>query len=182
MKTKIDLSGTRIGMLTVLHPVITTPYSKKTYLCQCDCGNTCERNARTLSVAIRDGSMSSCGCYTREYLIAGDKERCREAGKHRKDANVNGSNIHMTLRQGVIQTNTSGRQGVSWSGTAHKWHVYVGYQNYRANLGFYEDMNCAIRVRDMAEAAIKDGTFEEFYYNVRGHHLGEKQKKQCKSS
>ena len=52
---------------------------------------------------------------------------------------VNNSNIQMTFRQGTIKGNTSGTQGVSWSTTSYKWHVYVGYQNYRCNLGFYED-------------------------------------------
>lgn len=86
----------------------------------------------------------------------------------------------MTLRDGTIKTNTSGIQGVSWSRTANRWHVYVGYQNYRANLGFYEDLEDAKKVRELAEEAIKDNRFEDFFYNLRGFRLEDKLQKQFK--
>lgn len=91
------------------------------------------------------------------------------------------ANVQMTFREGTIKTNTSGYQGVSWSNTAHKWHCYIGYKNYRANLGYFEDINDATKIRKLAEQAIKDGTFENFFYNIRGYHLGERQVKQFKN-
>lgn len=170
----------RFGKLTILANEVPSPYSKRSYLCKCDCGNICVRLQASLHNAKRDGRISSCGCYSQKYLTSGDSERCRKAGTHRKDSFVNGSNVQMTFREGTIVTNTSGCQGVSWSKTAHKWHCFIGYQNYRANLGFFEDIQDAIKMRHLAEEAISENRFEDFYFEARGCHLGEKQSKQFK--
>ena len=74
----------------------------------------------------------------------------------------------MTFRDGTISTNTSGVQGVSWEKKLCRWHVYIGYKNYRANLGYYDDLEDAKKVRLLAEEAIKKDLFEDFYYQVRG--------------
>ena len=172
-----DLSGQKFGLLTLEELIIPSPYRKKAYRCICDCGNTCVRLESSLK---NKKHTSSCGCISKKYLTKGDSKRCSNAGKCRKNSFVNGSNIQMTFREGTIKGNTSGTQGVSWSNSAHKWHVYIGYQNYRANLGYFEDMNLAILVRKQAEEAIRNGTFEEFFYEMRGYHLGEKNNKQFK--
>ena len=172
-----NLTNRKIDMLYVQELIVRSPYSKRAYRCKCDCGNTCIRLHSTL----KDGKhIHSCGCYQMKSLTPGDRNRCSMAGKHRKDSFVNGSNIQMTFRKGTIITNTSGVQGVSWSNTAHKWHVYIGYQNYRANLGYFEDMDLAIKVRREAENAIKNNTFEAFFYEMRGFHLVDKLKKAIK--
>lgn len=41
-------------------------------------------------------------------------------------------------------------------------------------------MQTAIDVRKKAEKAIKDNTFEDFFFEMRGYHLGEKNSKQFK--
>ena len=175
-----DLTGQRFGMLVVQKLVVPKPYMKKSWLCLCDCGNTCTRLEATLKAAKRDGRTSSCGCLIKQNLTAGDSERCRKAGLHRKDSFVKDCNVQMTFRDGTISTNTSGVQGVSWSKTANKWHVYIGYQNYRANLGYYEDLEDAKKIRQLAEEALKQDTFEEFYYQVRGKKLNENTKQYFK--
>ena len=173
----MDLSGQKIDKLKIIKIIVATPYNKKSYLCKCDCGNTCTRLETTLK---RKGNHS-CGCGYYKNLIPGNIELCSKAGKHRKDTFVNGSNIQMTLREGTISTNTSGCQGVSWSKSAKKWHSYIGYKQYRANLGFYEDINDAIKIRHLAENAIKNNEFEEFYYILRGNKLQDKNTKQIKN-
>lgn len=175
-----NLKGKRFGKLTVLSLKVARPYSKKSWRCQCDCGNYCTRLEASLMKSRRDRRISSCGCVSRRYLTPGDSERCKKAGLHRKDSFVNGSNIQMTFREGTIVTNTSGHQGVSWSKTARKWHCYIGFQNYRANLGFYEDLQDAINIREAAEQAIKDNDFEDFYFRIRGRRLNEIQSQQFK--
>lgn len=172
-----DLTNKKIDMLYVEEMIVQKPYNKRKYRCKCDCGNVCTRLHASLK---NEKHIHSCGCYQKENLKPGDTKLCSKAGKHRKDTFVNGSNVQMTFREGTISTNTSGIQGVSWSNSAHKWHVYVGYQNYRANLGFFEDIKIAIQIRKMAEEAIKNDTFEDFYYVMRGFHLGEKNQKQFK--
>ena len=173
----MDLTGQKIGMLQVKELVVAKPWKKKSYRCICDCGNECMRLHSTL---IRKEHAHSCGCITKTYLTPGDSERCSKAGKNRKNAFVNGSNVQMTFREGTISTNTSGIQGVSWGNSAHKWHAYIGYQSYRANLGFFEDMDDAIKIRKRAEDAIKNNTFEDLFFELRGYHLGEKNSKQFK--
>lgn len=172
----MDLSGQKIDKLKIIKIVVDTPYDKKSYLCKCDCGNTCTRLETTLK---RKGNHS-CGCTYITNLIPGDSVTCTKAGKNRKKSFVNGSNIQMTFREGTITTNTSGCQGVSYSKTNHKWHVYVGYQCYRANLGYYEDIKDAVKIRKLAEEAIQNNTFEDFYFKIRGHQLGEKSQKYFK--
>ncbi len=172
-----NLTGEKIDRLKIEEVVVQKPYSKKSYRCVCDCGNSVIRLHSTLS---RKGNHSCGRCTYYKNLIPGNIELCSKAGKHRKDSFVNGSNVQMTLRDGTIKTNTSGIQGVSWSRTANRWHVYVGYQNYRANLGFYEDLEDAKKVRELAEEAIKDNRFEDFFYNLRGFRLEDKLQKQFK--
>lgn len=167
----MNLSGQKFGKLKVKEIVVAKPYKKKSYLCECDCGNTCIRLESSLMSSKRCKRISSCGCVQKSNLTAGDSKRCSKAGLNRKNAFVRGCNVQMTFREGTIITNTSGTQGISWSKTAKKWHVYIGYQTYRATLGFYEDINDAIKIRKLAEESIKNNTFEEFYYSIRGKYL-----------
>lgn len=134
--------------------------------CRCDCGNICVHNERTLLDSKR---KHSCGCITKLTLTPGDRERTSKAGKARAEKrNKDGCNVDMLFRDKPISTNTSGVQGVSWEKRLNKWHVYIGYKNNRANLGYYEDLNDAIKIRKAGLKAIKDGTFEDFYYSIRG--------------
>ena len=174
-----DLSGQKFGMLTVDKLLVERPYSKKKYACTCDCGNKCTRLESTLK---NTKHVSNCGCKILKNLKPGNKELCSMAGKHRKDSFVNGSNIQMTFREGTISTNTSGIQGVSYNKHTKKWHVYIGYQSYRANLGYFKNKNEAIIIRHKAEEAIKNNTFEDFFYSIRGYHLGEKNSKMYKTN
>lgn len=134
--------------------------------CLCKCGNSC-----TISEAsLKDNNHHhSCGCYQKKLLTPGDATRASKAGKARAEKrNVDGVNVDMLFRKETISTNTSGVQGVSWDKNCHKWHCYLGYKNKRANLGYFEDKNDAIKIRQMGIEAIKEGTFEEFYKAIRG--------------
>ena len=176
----MNLSGTRIGMLQIIDIDVERPWSKKSYTCLCDCGRVCTRLESSLNRAKKAGTNCSCGCTYIQYLTPGDSERCSKAGSHRKDAFQDGCNIQMTFRGGTISTNQSGHQGISWSESAHKWHVYIGYKNYRANLGYVEDIEDGVKLRKLAEDAIKQGTFEDFYFNLRGFHLEDRNTPQFK--
>lgn len=175
-----DLSGRRFGMLQVIDIDVAKPYCKKSYTCLCDCGKVCTRLEASLKAAARDNRIPSCGCYTAKNLRPGDAELCSKAGSSRKNSFVDGCNVQVTFRKGTFVTNTSGCQGVAWSKTANKWHVYIGYQRYRPNLGFYTSYDTAVKVRKAAEEAIRSHTFEDFYYSIRGCRLGEKQHRLAK--
>lgn len=134
--------------------------------CKCECGNEITITERSL---LKDDHVHSCGCYAKEKLTPGDIDRVKKAGKMRAaKRNKDGCNVDMLFRKDVIKTNTSGVQGISWHKAAHKWNVYIGYKNRRANLGYYEDIRDAKKIRELGLQAIKDNTFEDFYKRIRG--------------
>lgn len=53
-----DLTGMRFGKLVIIKRIKNTPYNYRTWMCQCDCGNT---KSVVSSVLIR-GDTKSCGC------------------------------------------------------------------------------------------------------------------------
>ncbi len=160
--------GMTIDRLTLIDIDRCEKHSKHYYYywkCLCKCGNFCVISETTLERK----HFHSCGCYPKANLIPGDKERVSKAGKARAaKRNKDGCNVDMLFRNKPISTNTSGVQGVSWSNTAHKWHVYVGYQNKRANLGYFEDFDLAVKIRQEGLDAVKNGTFEDYYKQLRG--------------
>lgn len=170
-----NLVGKRFDMLEVIEFVERTHHRQNIWRCKCDCGNVINRYEQSLK---DKDHYHSCGCYSKKYLIAGDSERCRKAGKQRaKVRNVDGINVDMLDNSKNISTNTSGHKGISWSNSAHKWHVFIGYKNYRCNLAYVEDFDDAIKIRDTAVQSIKDGTFEDFFYQLRGFRIEEKLQK-----
>lgn len=68
-----DLTGLRVGKLTVLHPGPRSNQGRTRWLCQCDCGNTTLVNTdRLLSkdTRARGGRTRSCGCLQSETVRA----------------------------------------------------------------------------------------------------------------
>lgn len=174
-----DLTNKRFGMLEVLEFVENKPRGHRIWKCRCDCGNIVNRYEEGLR---RTTHIHSCGCYTKQNLIPGDAERCRKAGKQRaKTRNVDGINIDMLNNDKNISTNTSGHKGISWSKTARKWHVFIGYKNYRCTLAFVEDIRDGVQLREKAYEAIQSGTFEDFFFQLRGFHIEEKLQQQMKN-
>ena len=160
-----DLAGKHLGMLTVEKFAGYDEHNNRLWECRCECGNTCVRAEQTLK---NKKHIHSCGCYSKRNLRPGTSEICRKAGLARAEkCNRNGMNINMLYRESTIRTNTSGVQGVSWSKSAKKWHVYVGYKNYRCTLGYVKELEDAKQLRMQAVEAIKNDTFEDFYYEIR---------------
>ena len=56
--------------------------------------------------------------------------------------------------------NTSGHKGVYWNKDKNKWNVKIGYKNKNINVGYYKDINDAIKARQEAE----EKYFGEFSY------------------
>ena len=67
----VDLTGKRIGNLTVIKRVANTFYNNSKWLCQCDCGNQLEVSGKDLKKGIR----TSCGCKIRESRIKEKEKR-----------------------------------------------------------------------------------------------------------
>ena len=96
MPLKIDIIGQRFDRLVVIKELpravdaegnpLRTARGKLVpprYLCQCDCGNTCEANSEHL----RFGSKRSCGCKKLEFYkdAAERMAKAREARKQLMD-------------------------------------------------------------------------------------------------
>lgn len=176
LKEFADLSGQRFGKLTVVEYAGKKKRMRQ-WLCHCDCG----KDKIVFEVTLRKDALHSCGCERLKYLKPGDLELCSKAGKKRAEVrNKDGVNVDMLDNSKNIATNTSGHKGISWSSSARKWHVYIGYKSYRCNLGYFEDFTTAVKLREAAYQAIMDGTFEDFFYNIRGFRIEEKIAKQQK--
>jgi hypothetical protein len=68
MGSFIDISGKRFGRLVVLHRV-GTKRGQADWTCQCDCG----KKRTIVSLHLRDGRATSCGCLHRERLVESAK-------------------------------------------------------------------------------------------------------------
>ena len=168
--------GQIVGMLVLIGKPKRFKYDHSydyTWNCRCDCGNTCKRTERTL---LDDSHIHSCGCYTKPNLTPKDSNHMAMAGRKRAEKrNKDGCNVDMLFRQNTISTNTSGIQGISWSKAVSKWCVYIGYKCRRAYLGCYEDIEDAKKIREAGLNAVKDGSFESFFFSVRGKDYSEYQ-------
>lgn len=65
MPNLVDLTGTKIGRLTVLGRNLEKPNGPVMWDCVCDCGTRLVRAAKW----IRGPGIASCGCYVREHLL-----------------------------------------------------------------------------------------------------------------
>lgn len=69
---KIEMIGSKYGMLKVLFEEGKDKHGKILYRCECECGNT----TVTHGTRIRTGKVLSCGCYRLKKL----KEKCTTHG------------------------------------------------------------------------------------------------------
>lgn len=167
-KCRFKLGDTIDNLTVVAEPEIFKVAKHYDYKikCKCKCGK--EIMAKE-SVLCKTGRFHSCGCLTIKNLRPGDAKLVKKAGKFRAiKRNKDNCNVDMLFRKGTIVTNTSGEQGVSWSKINQKWHVYVGYQRRRATLGYFTDFEEATKIRKLGLEAVKNGTFEEFFFQIRG--------------
>ncbi len=70
MRSSIDLSGKRIGLLVPVRPGDKIGIHR-TWICRCDCGNLKTVKASDLSHRLRAGGSASCGCATNRLKAAG---------------------------------------------------------------------------------------------------------------
>lgn len=64
-RERTNLIGQRFDRLVVLRRADTQKYGHVTWVCQCDCGNICERATTALR---RKDCYHSCGCYNKEQV------------------------------------------------------------------------------------------------------------------
>ena len=122
-----DLIGKRFGRL-----VVVKRESKDTrhphLICNCDCGNQISVNIEHLLT----GRTRSCGCL------------------RIKNTFVENTSLN-TINSKIRSDNTSGIRGVSWCKSKNKWNAQIGFKKKKYNLGYYTNIQEAIKARKNAE-------------------------------
>lgn len=145
-----DLTGQRFGRLVVLRMTESTANGKVVWECQCDCGNI----TKVRSSSLLFGGTRSCGCM-REEIYKENNEKLMDSL-----ILVDGTSIGHISNKEKRSTNKTGCTGVSL--VRGKYRAYIGFQGKRYDLGAYDRLEDAVRVRKKAESLLHDETAE--YY------------------
>lgn len=147
-----DLTGQRFGKLTVIRYVKSDKNRASIWLCKCNCGNTKE----VLGESLTTGNTISCGCISREKILKESKKNL-----------INGTNIAIVenlIKDNKSKITLSGVKGVGWDKKRNKWRVYIMFQRKSYHLGYFTELEDAIKIRKEAEQKIF-GEFLKWYNN-----------------
>lgn len=135
---RLDLTGQRFGMLTVLEPAENIG-SMTAWRCRCDCG----KETVVMTGHLRSGQTTSCGCKP-------------------KGTFVDGTCIELLRSKTIRRNNTSGVTGVEWVPAANKWKAIISFKGQRHYLGCYGKFEDAVEARKLAEEMYHDSFVREF--------------------
>lgn len=139
-----DLTGKKIGRLTVIK-IMEGRYNRQIkYLCKCECGNETVVAGHNLIT----GRTKSCGCFNIDKLTS--DVVC--------DTKVS------ALTSKMPNTNSSGVKGVYWDKLKGKWKAFITFQKKRYHLGYFDDLHEATNARKVAEEKLF-GEFLDWYNN-----------------
>lgn len=141
-----DLTGLRFGKLTVQSLVHVKKYTL--WHCLCDCGKEKDIYQHNLT----SSSVTSCGC-----------ERS-DLGKEAYRNNLHiykGIQVEKAAAKRTPRNNTSGFRGVQKDSKTGKYRVRMIFQGIRYELGYYEDLDEAIKARLRGEE-MRDVLVEEY--------------------
>jgi len=112
-------------------------------ICNCDCGKQVSVNAEQLL----SGKTKSCGCLRIEKTFV-------------EDTSLN------TIRSKIRRDNTSGVQGVNWHKRSKKWVAHIGFKKKGYNLGYYTNIEDAIKARKDAEDKLFKPILEKYGFEA----------------
>lgn len=142
-RAEIIKFGTKIGMLTLLDYKIDNSIAY--YYCRCECGN-CKWIRRDV---ILKSKNANCGCIRlSKNSKAGVKAYASVEDKYMKE-NTNLSRISSTAT--MYKNNKSGVKGVCWVKRFNKWNAQIGFKGKVINLGYFLNLEDAIKARKKAE-------------------------------
>lgn len=142
----MNIKGKRFGKLVVSENDVT----RKGYvICQCDCGTV--KSIRATSLTKKKQPTRSCGCIQR--MFASDvASKTLEKNSSKLVANNRLYKTNFGSIMGKVQSNnTSGYKGVFWSKYHNKWQAYIHLHGKRKHLGYFDDIEDAIKARIEAE-------------------------------
>ena len=159
---KEDITDQTFGRLKAIRPTEErTDSGSVIWELECECGNKVYKTVNEL----KTGRVMSCGCLY--------KESRADCPSYRKDFVDNTCLSSIISAKKTSARNTSGHTGVYLDKKSGKWQAYINYQKKRYYLGFFTDINDAIRARKEGEARIHDPVIEEYF-----HHLTPEKKKE----
>lgn len=184
-----DLSGRRIGILSVIRKTGTTPKGGTMYLCRCDCGKEKEIAAYQLA----SGEAKSCGCLLRERQkslgslsakgVAASHTPKVEAARYRTNHNdgsdyvertaarlktalsdsavfVDGTNVPALMNPAPQGKNPY--RGVCWNKRKKSWMAYCEVRKKRwCKCGFKTPEQAKAARDEMQEQMIAESGLEE---------------------
>ena len=145
-----DITGERFDRLVAVRPMNARDSGGSIiWECRCDCGNTVNISVNTL----RNGRVHSCGCKYKEM-----RPICVKA---RKDIADHTSVSSLVSAKKTKVNNTSGYTGVYYDKRSGKWNAYINFKKKRYNLGYYRDIEDAVKERRLAEERLHDPEIQE---------------------
>ena len=147
-----DLTGNKYGKLTVIKQVddYISPRGSKSrrWLCRCDCGN--EVAVIESNLIRTKNAQKSCGC-SRKI--------------------TNGVCVPYILKEKANPNSKTGIRGVTYDKEKGKYKAEIGYKRKNRFLLRSDDINECIVARKAAEDAVRDGIFEDYFYELKGVRL-----------
>jgi hypothetical protein len=152
MSKHIDLTGKKFGRLTVIRRLEDKRYGNGSFIynCICDCGNY----KLVSSKHLLSGATRSCGCLTKEMVII-NQVKAVEKSLYK------GTKPCM-LTSKIKSTNSSGYKGVAFDKRRTKWRARITFQKREIHLGYYENVEDAVKARKEAEEKYFQPIIEEF--------------------
>jgi len=136
----IDITGQQFGDLTVIKlSNKKTKHGQILWECKCVCGNT----TYVMGSSLRARHYKSCGC---RQPINRDKGMRKHLESDRIDRTRKSA-----LKAKTSSRNTSGHKGVTYDKQRKKWRSYIGFKGKQISLGYFDNIEDAIKVRKKAE-------------------------------
>lgn len=152
---KEDITDQPFGRLKAIRPTDKrTETGSVIWELQCKCGNIIYKTVNEL----KTGRVLSCGCLYNESR--------KDCASYRKDFVDSTSLSSIVAAKTPSAMNTSGHTGVCFDKRSQKWHAYINYQKKRYYLGYYKDIDDAIRARKEGEAKLHDPAILEHFADL----------------
>lgn len=139
---KIIPSGSKYNHLTVIGIGHHEKGRGYWYLCECDCED--HNRIEVRRDLLLSGDVSSCGCVHDELFRSNTKKAYQRMF-------VKNTNVPKIRYDKLQRNNTSGVRGVSWHKEIGKWQVQIQFQGVKYYLGYYDDIEKAKEIRQIAE-------------------------------
>jgi hypothetical protein len=146
-----DIVGKQFGQLTVLsrsnERKVRGKYARIQYQCRCDCGK--------ILLVYRDSlineDIKSCGCLNLN----------KDIPENLRQEFIEGTQISK-IQNKITKANKSGIVGVNWDKSRKKWMAGIRFKGHRYNLGYFDNLEDAAKIRQEAEKQFF-GEFLEWY-------------------